>query len=323
MGISTSPGVWRGLKATSSNSNRFSILAFDQRGNYRRMLPPDASYETAAQIKRDVVVALAPYVDAVLLDPIYGLAAALDMPGDTGLLMAIEKTGYAGNPTERRVDFMDGWTINKIKRLGASAVKLLVYYHPEAGTAGEVEETVRSISAQCRQYDLPLFVEPLLYSLNDAVPESSAEFAAQRPELALETARRLGGLGVDVLKLEFPVDVRHEPDRAVWQRACEALTEASPVPWVLLSAGVDYDVFREQVEVACAAGASGFLGGRAIWKEAITLSPEERARFLRETAAARLESLREIVERSARPWSDYFDSPAATEDWFLSYQQMP
>src|SRR5690606_20906977 len=122
MGISTSPGVWRGLKATSSNSNRFSILAFDQRGNYRRMLPPDASYETAAQIKRDVVVALAPYVDAVLLDAICGVAAALDMPGDTGLLMAIEKTGCAGNPTERRVDFMDGWRINKIKRRGASAV---------------------------------------------------------------------------------------------------------------------------------------------------------------------------------------------------------
>lgn len=321
MGNSTSPGKWRGLKATSSVAGGFSILAFDQRGNYRRMLAPDAPYELAVEIKREVVTTLAPHVTAVLLDPVYGLPAALELPGAAGLLMAIEKTGYAGDPTERRVDFMDGWTIGKIKQMGASAVKLLVYYHPQAQTAAEVEQVVQSVAGECARYELPLFVEPLLYSPDDAVAENSAEFAAQRPALLLETVRRLGVPGVDVLKLEFPVDVRHEQDRSAWRRACEAVTEITPVPWALLSAGVDFDVFREQVAVACAAGASGFLGGRAIWKEAITLSPDERARFLNDTAAARLDALSAIVERDGRPWTDYFTPPPAPEAWYEDYEQ--
>jgi len=314
------PGKWRGLKATSGNDATFSILAFDQRGNYRAMLPPDADFATAARIKTEVVTGLAPHVTAVLLDPIYGLEAALALPGNCGLLMAVEKTGYAGTPQERRVDFHSGWEVSTIRRMGASAVKLLVYYHPFAGpVTDDVDATVLRIAAECQAHDIPLFVEPLSYSIDENVTSDSAEFAAERPRIVIETARRLSQLGIDALKMEFPVNIAYEADEGVWRKACEALTEASTTPWTLLSAGVDFEAYARQVTVACESGASGFVGGRAIWREAITMTPDARRDFLADTGARRVDHLREIVERSARRWTDVFAPTPYGENWYEAY----
>jgi tagatose 1,6-diphosphate aldolase len=315
------PGRWRGLKATSGGDRgTFSILAFDQRGNYRSMLPADADFGTAARIKTEVVSALANHVTAVLLDPVYGLDAALALPGNCGLLMAIEKTGYAGSSTERTIDFMPGWDVRTIKQIGASAAKLLVYYHPDAGKiTDEVDATIRHIADVCHEQDLALFIEPLSYSIDDAVSTNSAEFAAERPRLVCETARRLSHLGADVLKLEFPTNIAFEPDENVWRRDCEAVSKASAVPWTLLSAGVDFPAFARQVEIACTSGASGFVGGRAIWKEAIPMTLDTRAEFLRDEGWRRLDHLGEIVERTARPWTDFYAPVAFGEDWYDAY----
>jgi tagatose 1,6-diphosphate aldolase len=310
------PGRWRGLKATSAPGGTFSILAFDQRGNYRAMLPAEADFATAARIKTEVVTALANRVTAVLLDPVYGLDAALALPGNCGLLMPIEKTGYAGSPTERRIDFMPGWDAGMMKNVGASAAKLLVYYHPDASDA--LDTTIQQIADACHAVDLPLFIEPLSYSIDESLPDKSAAFAAQRPRLVRDTAARLSRMA-DVLKLEFPVNIAFEKDEAVWRRACEAVSQAAAVPWTLLSAGVDFPDFERQVSVACLAGASGFVGGRAIWKESITMTPEERAHFLQNEGSRRLDRLREIVERAARPWTDFYTPVRYGEDWYAAY----
>jgi tagatose 1,6-diphosphate aldolase len=116
--------------------------------------------------------------------------------------------------------------------------------------------------------------------------------------------------------MEFPVDADFESDRAVWQRECERISESSAVPWVLLSAGVNFETFLEQTEVACRAGASGFLAGRAIWKESVALGDTERAEFLKATAADRLKRLIEVAERHARPWTDFYQPMTATVDWY-------
>ena len=314
------PGRWRSLQATSTDNHVFTIMAFDQRGTYARMLPDNAGYDTAVKIKTEVVSALSPHTSAVLLDATYGMSAALSLSRTSGLLLALEKTGYSGTSTYRRTDFDPDWSIEKIKQVGASAVKLLVYYHPEAGElATEIEELVRSIATDCHASDIPLFVEPVSYSLDAAVSKSSAEFAAQRPAIVRETARRIGGLGADVLKLEFPVDAAFDDDAAHWRTACEAISEVAPVPWVLLSAGVDFPVFARQVEIACQSGASGFLGGRAIWKECVTLTPAERQQFLQTTGADRLHQLSAVTVEHGRPWTDFYKPPTFPENWYLAY----
>lgn len=317
------PGKWRNLKQTSTREHIFTILAFDQRDSYQRMLPEGTSYETAVQIKRDVVVALSFHTSAVLLDPVYGLPSALDMAGTSGLLMALEKSGYSGDSTYRRLEFTAGWTVDKIKRMGASAAKLMIYYHPQTGAlAEELEETVRRVAQECQRYDIALFLEPVSYSLQPGVPKESAAFAATRPDVVRETARRLSALGADVLKLEFPIDAAFNDDRAAWRAACEAISEVCRVPWVLLSAGVDFDIFEDQVRVACEAGASGFLAGRAIWKEALTMSPAERQHFLATTATERLRRIADSATLLARPWTDFYDPMVAGETWFQAYDDL-
>lgn len=301
------PGVYQGLARTSGDGGVFTIVAFDQRDSYRKMLPDANDVSFARQLKLDVVEALSPSASAVLLDPEYGQMAALKRSRHAGLLMALEKSGYSGDASYRRTELYSDWTVGDIKRFGADAVKLLVYYHPHSGSlAEELEDLCSRVGAWAAEAQLAYFLEPVLYSIDPSSPKDSPEFAALRPGLVAETAARLSRCGAQVLKLEFPVDHAHDKDQGRWAEACRSVSEASEVPWALLSAGVNYEVFERQVEVACRNGASGFLGGRAIWKEAVRLRGPELASFLSVTARERLERLRVVAEAYGRPWKEWY-----------------
>src|SRR5690606_11666550 len=155
----------------------------------------------------------------------------------SGLVVAVEETGYTGEPTARKSQVLPGWSVEKIARMRAAAVKLLVYYHPEAPNAAEQEALVREVGEACARHDIPFFLEPLSYALGGSPGKLTA---AEKRAVVVETARRLTPLGVDVLKAEFPGDSKAEPDEAVWAEACRELSAASQVPWVLLSAGVTF-----------------------------------------------------------------------------------
>ena len=315
------PGRYRGLKTTSlANADVFGIIAFDQRASYRKMLPPGASYEQLVQVKTEIIGALSLDASAILTDPIYGLQPAMHMSSKAGLLLALEKSGYSGDSSYRKTELIASWTPEKIRKTGASAVKFMVYYHPGSGDlADELEALIRQVVRGCHDWDMPVFIEPMSYSLDPAVPKENAAFAEQRAEVVIETARRLSRTGADVLKMEFPLDIQFNQDRSAWERACAKLSEASVVPWALLSAGVDFEQFKPQAQVACDCGASGFLAGRAIWKEAAAMSTIDRAAFLRDVARDRLQQLLAIAESDARPWSDFYTAPSSSETWYESY----
>jgi tagatose-1,6-bisphosphate aldolase len=320
MSTQITPGRYRGLKSTSDDQNIFNILAFDQRGSYRKMLPAGSTEEEAIQIKQEVVVSLSQHVSAALLDNRYGMPAAMNMRGGCGLMMSIEESGYSGDSTYRRLLFDADWTVAKIKRMGGTSIKLLAYYHPHSGAlAEEIEGVIADIIAQCHANDMPLFLEPMSYSLDANVAKESAAFAETRPAVVRDTAKRLSALKPDVLKLEFPYDAAFHQDQAQWRTACEAVSAASSVPWVLLSAGVDFDTFAAQTEAACQAGASGWLAGRAIWKECVVMPPAERTQFLAKTAAVRIARLNEIANANARPWTQFYSPIATDEGWHKSY----
>lgn len=319
----TTPGRWRGLKGTSREGDKFAILAFDQRGSYRRMLPEKTTFEAAVDIKTEVVSTLSEHTSAVLLDYVYGYKPALELANNSGLLLAVEKSGYTGDSTYRHMEIEPDWSVAKIKRFGASAVKLLVYYNPDIDDlAREIEELVSRVIEEAHKADLPVFLEPLSYSADPEVKKDSAEFAAIRPRLIVETARRLSALGPDVMKMEFPVDIfRDDADVEQWRTHCRQLTDASVVPWVLLSAGVDFEDFERQLEVALKAGASGYLAGRAIWKESVTMDPSQRSQFLKTTAAERTKRLNEMVDRYAVPWTKYFEYGPVSDSWYTAYSE--
>ncbi len=314
------PGRWRGLMTTSTAEQVFTILAFDQRGSYRKLLRDNLPYTDAVQIKTEVVSTLSTQTSAVLLDHEYGLSSALQISGQSGLLLALEKSGYSGDSTYRRIEFLDDWTVEKIKRFGASAVKMMVYYHPaQQELSDELDGIVSNVIQKCHQTDVLLFLEPMSYSVDSKVDKSSQAFAESRQEVIIETARRLSKLKPDVLKMEFPIDAKFESNREVWQSSCEKLSSVCAVPWVLLSAGVDFEIFKDQVEVACSAGASGYLAGRAIWKESINMKPAERQHFLETVALSRVQQLNAIAHKLARPWTDFYSLPDIHQTWFKDY----
>ncbi len=316
-------GKFRGLQQCAAPTGAISVLALDHRNNLRNALnPQDPQSVTAAELtafKRQVIAQVSPASTAVLLDAEFGAAqciASAALPGQVGLLVATEATGYTGDPTARQGRILPGWSVAKARRMGASAVKILAYYHPDSATARETEAFVRQVAADCADQDVPLFVEPLSYSLDPAEKKLSP---AERRRVVVETARRLGPLGTDVLKAEFPLDITAEPDERVWAEACAELTAASPAPWVLLSASVDFETFLRQVAVACQAGASGVAVGRAVWQEATRLSGQQRIDFLRDVACPRMRRVTDLCLALARPWTEVYAAPEISAGWYAEY----
>lgn len=320
-------GVRRGLAACASDRGTFGVLALDHRQNLRKELRPKApasvTHDEMVTFKRAVVRALAPVATGTLLDPEVGAAQCIadgSIPARAGLIVAIEATGYLGPPTARVSHVLDGWSVAKAKRLGASAAKLLVYYHPQASNAGDQERLVGDVAEACRAADLALFVEPLSFSL----VEGDKLIGEARRGVVVETARRLTAIGGDVLKAEFPYDPSvDDPDR--WGDACAELDAASAVPWVVLSGGVDDETFARQVEAACRSGASGVLAGRSVWAPAAVLPPRARDEFLMTEGRARLQRLVDLADEFGRPWHErpgpLAFMPDPGEGWYREYAE--
>lgn len=334
MNAALSPGKWTGLKTLADKHGCFRMMAIDQRGSMEKALgkalkkdATQVTYEEMALIKEVVTRVLSPLSTATLTDPIFGLPFSLAVvPRDVGILLAIEATGYqeAGDGKERRTTLLEGWGVEKIKRSGAAAVKLLVYYHPDCSkaTLDHQHRVVREVGAECRKHDILYLLELVGYPLKGTAVDSP-DFARQKPTIVIRSAKEFSKpeYGVDILKLEFPAELKYAKEfagkfdqkarEAVYtlqevEGYCKQVDEACLVPWVILSAGVDIDEFVENVKLAKAAGASGFLCGRAIWKEAVPCMPDVKAvvAFLETTGVANFRKCHEAL-KGARPWHEH------------------
>ncbi len=311
-------GKLRGLQQCSSSRATFTCLALDHRQNLRKANPAFLAEAELSRFKLEVAAELASSATAVLLDPEYSAAQAVAagaIPGKIPFVVAVESTGYGGEPDARQSQFLPGWSVEKAKRMGASMIKLLVYYHPDSPTAGDSEAFIRQVTEECTRYDLGLMLEPLSYSLEPGRKLTSLE----KRTVVAETARRLTVPGVDVLKAEFPLDITTDPLESEWAKACSEISSLSRAPWILLSAALDYETYLRQVQVACQAGASGIAVGRAVWQEAVQLTGQARTAFLREVARPRLETLTNLCTELARPWTDFYTPVEVTPDWYKTY----
>jgi tagatose 1,6-diphosphate aldolase/sulfofructosephosphate aldolase len=144
--------------------------------------------------------------------------------------------------------------------------------------------------ADCKAQGIPSVIENLIYPLPNAEPLTDE----QKENLIVESAILLNETKPDLLKLEFPIT----------ERGCKRLADSLTVPWAVLSAGVAFEQFKKAIILSCdAGGASGFIAGRSIWKEAIGMSKVEQDKFLTSTAVARLEELNQTVLGRAVPWN--------------------
>lgn len=328
-----SSGKLVNLVRLADASGRFKMLAIDQRDSLRNGLakatgrePKDIAYEDMAATKAIITEVLASYSTATLVDPVYGLPRAVKIiPGNVGVLVAAEETGYdrkGASGKERASRLVEQWSVAKTKRAGANAVKLLIYYNPE--TSAEVldhqHRLVQVVGEECLREDIPFLLELVTYPIEEPLADTP-EFARKRPLHTIESAREFSKdeYQVDILKLEFPGDLKYAREfcqgaldgkarQAVYaleevRGFCRELDAAAQRPWVILSGGVDIKEFLVNLELAVEAGASGFLCGRAIWKDVVPKYPnlEAMRAFLTSEAVYNFIRSNATAER-AKPW---------------------
>ena len=251
------------LARVATAAGHFAVLAIDHVRSFATTVRPDdpdsLMPDELRSTKRGLVEGMARHAGAVLVDPgfLTSMSAGwVDTLDGTGLILGIEDGDYEDVLTSPRL--LPGWDVERAAGLRVDAVKISVYFDPHTRSEA-AEQFVADVVAQCEAGETPLFCEPLaLYST-----------PAERRAAVVEGVRRFGPLGADVLKLQFPEPVEN-PSRQAWASACEEIDRLSPVPWTILSEGSDYTLFRDQLRVACRAGGSGFLAGRAVWREAAT-----------------------------------------------------
>ncbi|MGQ9683031.1 MAG: tagatose 1,6-diphosphate aldolase [Anaerolineae bacterium] len=314
-------GKVHGLRQIANRHGIVTILGLDQRGSLRRSLNPEAPMAVPAEMliafKMLLLRVLAPFASAVALDPLTGAGHAVAsgaLPGDVGLVVSQENSGYEGQAEARRTTLVAQWDVARSKQLGASAVKLLVYYRPEAATATEQVALVCDVAASCRIHDLPLLLQPLTYALGGS-RDALATYRRERPHLVYDSLQHLAPAGPDLLIVEFPADLeRHTTEEALDH--CRRVTAGLPVPWILQSGAGDYDLFMRQVELACRAGASGFLAGRVLWQEMTRLPEREWEGFAASVSLERLQGLAAIANEEGRPVAPKVE---LSEDWYIGY----
>lgn len=308
------------------------MLAIDQRKSLRQMISaqtgeaPDSVPTSGLElVKRVVTRELAGKASALLTDPLFGYPTTFDVvPFDTGVMLSIETTGYAVvNTYERLTRLIPSWSVEQALVTGADGIKLLVWYNHEAGkaTLEHQRDIVFRVGEACARYEIPLILEIVTYPLSDA-DVLDAGYAKEKPHRVIDAARTFSApeFGVDVLKMEFPGNLKFTEEfqdrpygagKAVYslddvRSYNKQLNEASGVPWVILSAGVDPDEFIENIQISNAAGASGFLCGRAVWKHIIKQYPNEAAMtdFIRNEAAHHFNRILD-ANTNALPWYEH------------------
>lgn len=275
-----------------SEGGRFGVLAIDHRDSLRAVLAPgdpdSVGSEAITGLKREFVGALAAGATGVMLEPEYSIPQLLDgtLPEGVGFTAALEAQGYAADPEAAAAQILEGWSVQAAAACGASAAKLLILYRPDRAHAVAQERVATEILDECRHVGIPLVLEPLFYGLEDS---------DVRRELVIATVERFVAMDPHLLKLPFPVDPTHEPDRRAWAAACAEITQRCHMPWTLLSGGGSYESYRNQVETAVSEGCSGFMAGRALWGEAALAPPTARPGIISDVVAPRLAELRSIL----------------------------
>lgn len=315
-------GKTKAMKNLMSEDGIIAALAIDQRGALKKMMKALDFEPKAGDIERFkelVSEELTPYASSILLDPEYGLPASKVRAGNSGLLIAYEKTGYDATVPGRLPDLLSVWSAKRIKEQGADAVKFLLYYDVDEDK--EINEQkhafVERIGSECAAEDIPFYLELLSYDANNA-DNGSKEFAKVKPHKVIEMMKEFSKprYQVDVLKVEVPVNMKYVECFAEGEvvysneeaaKYFKEQSEATNLPFIFLSAGVSASLFQDTLRFAHEAGSTfnGVLCGRATWangvKPFVTGDEKQVREWLQTQGRKNIEDLNEVLKVTATP----------------------
>ena len=326
-----SPGKRKRLESVSDSRGVIGALAIDQRDALRKLFSAELKIEKQSvppeqleEFKSIVVRVLSPHATAVLLEPEYGLRAAIQRAPSSGLLMAYEVSGYDSNVPGRLPRLLEGWSVRRLIDAGAHCIKVLLYYALSDALAIMERKCawVEQVGSECAGCEVPFFLEIVPYQAG--MDERSPEFARCKPNILMNAMQEFSKpqYGADVLKVGVPVTMAYVQgssacDGTFVHSRADALglfrraAEVSAKPFLFLSAGVSNRVFNEALELASQAGVHfcGVLCGRATWKDGVGVfargGAEALQKWLETDGVQNIRAVNASLQR-ATPWSEKY-----------------
>ena len=322
------PGKLAGMKAVSDPRGVIAAAAMDQRGSLQKSLAKekggDIGDREMEEFKSLVTEVLTKHASAILLDPEWGLPASRKRAKNSGLLLAYEKTGYDKTGPGRLPDLLGNWSVRRLKEAGADCIKILLYYTPFDGERiNDIKHAwVERLGDECRANDIPFFLEFVTYE--EGADEKGLEFAKKKPQAVIAAMKEFSKdrYGVDVLKVEIPINMRFVEGTKVFggqkaytrKEAAEHFRRAAAVatkPFIYLSAGVSNAEFTEDLELAAESGVkfNGVLCGRATWKDGIPVYGKQGADAFRKWLESEgVKNISNVNDRlkAATPWHEIY-----------------
>ena len=336
--MKVTPGKQKGLQAVSNARGVIAAAAMDQRGSLKSAIAKEKGIDKNAvtaqmleEFKTAVTRVLTPHASAILLDPEYGLPAALARSKNAGLLLAYENSGYDNTRPGRLPDLLDIWSVRRLVAAGANCIKILLYYTPfDPPDVNEIKHAwVERIGGECTAADVPFFLE--LVGYEEGADEKGIAFARKKPDVVARSMAEFSKpqYAVDVLKVEVPVNMAY----VAGSKACKGdaaytreqakehflrAATAAKRPFIYLSAGVSNEVFIETLDLAVESGVkfSGVLCGRATWKDAIPVYAKQGAKALEDWLSDQgVKNIENVNDRlkGASSWYSFYgaSSPSA------------
>src|SRR5205807_9284139 len=106
---------------------------------------------------------------------------------------------------------------------------------------------IQKVYDDCQKHDILMLLETVAFPF-DGEKKDTPAYLARKAETVIESARILSRF-CDIYKAEFPGHLGKDSE-AQLRKNLQELNAASERPWVLLSAGVDFSAYKEQVHMA-------------------------------------------------------------------------
>lgn len=299
------------------------MLAVDQRPPIFNLITDSTgqsyTYSQVVECKRLISQHLSKLATAILMDPHYSLSNILRFNQSKGLVITLEEHSFIETQKGRYSRNIDNWSVEKIKKAGGDAVKVLAWYRPDADEESieHQQEYVKKIGEECEKYSIPFLLELLVYPFKDDENHTTEyqEQKQKKTQHVIDSVKEFAKdeYKVDIFKLESPVDssmlegdITNETEKAFSDLA-EATNDK---PWVVLSSGMDKDSFYKCLELAYINGASGYLAGRTIWLDAFKNYPniEKVEEGLKNASVSYVKKLNELTARNAQSLDTFFNN---------------
>ena len=308
------------IKKLCNDQSHLQMLAIDQRPPIFNLIKEKKkryTYKDVVDFKKNISLNLSQHSTAILMDPVYSVPNLIPSSKSKGLIITLEDHDFIEKHKGRYSKNIKNWTVEKIKRIGGDAVKVLAWYRPDAdkNSIKHQKKYIETIGKQCEKFDIPFLLELLVYPFKNETGYSKdyKEQLDKNQNHVINSVKEFSKekYKVDIFKLESPVDssqLQNSKFNKATRDAFKQLSKATRnIPWVMLSSGMSKKSFLNCLKLAYKNGASGYLAGRTIWLDAFKDYPNYKkiTRNLSKESVNYVKKLNTLTKKNAHSLENY------------------